>query len=632
MAPTKRKRPHDEAPAAQSKSPTEPPPRRTTRHVAVIEGKQLRSGKLRANSLEALPTIYPTYKATRARNVDAPKSKAAAPPPPTAKTTRSTRAQAADVLIPVVNGTNEKGKPKEKEKSRPLVERPKSRAVAAPKEPPSTVAQPIPEPKPETQAPQAQTPQTTNRTTNTRPRHSSRAQAPASSLTDPAAVSAVTPKRRISTSKSKKPPSTPRSDRNIDKVVLGNICFRAWYPSYYDNRVLGDVSGNAGGKDNGGGATKIGGGKKDKEVLLDRLYVCPCCFKYSRELVSWSEHVRLCESKAEIPGKKIYIHPKGKRKVKVSAAAPAVVENAKGKGRKKEMPAPVVEEVVVSDEGEWSVWELDGEVDGLFCQNLSLFAKLFLDNKSVFFDVTGFNYFLLVYTPPPPPSPQATQSRNDSPSSDPAKLPSSISAPPRPQIIGFFSKEKMSWDNNNLACILVFPPWQRKGLGSLLMGVSYEISRRERVLGGPEKPISDLGRKGYKRFWAGEIARWLLSVELPVPAEEEEQRETIVDIEEISQATWIAPEDCLAVLREMSIVEEAGVGLPKGAITEEAVEEEGKEKDKEKEVKEVPRVRVDKDAIRRWVGTNKISLEKTCDPDGFVEGYAVKEVEVGEEE
>ena len=76
----------------------------------------------------------------------------------------------------------------------------------------------------------------------------------------------------------------------------------------------------------------------------------------------------------------------------------------------------------------------------------------------------------------------------------------------------------MSWDNNNLACILVFPPWQRKGLGSLLMGVSYEISRRERVLGGPEKPISDLGRKGYKRFWAGEIARWLLELDLGVAA------------------------------------------------------------------------------------------------------------------
>ena len=45
----------------------------------------------------------------------------------------------------------------------------------------------------------------------------------------------------------------------------------------------------------------------------------------------------------------------------------------------------------------------------------------------------------------------------------------------------------MSWDNNNLACILVFPPWQKQGLGQILMGVSYEMSKREGRLGGPEK-------------------------------------------------------------------------------------------------------------------------------------------------
>ena len=38
------------------------------------------------------------------------------------------------------------------------------------------------------------------------------------------------------------------------------------------------------------------------------------------------------------------------------------------------------------------------------------------------------------------------------------------------------------------------------------------------ILGGPEKPISDLGKKGYKRFWAGEIARWILGMDLTVTA------------------------------------------------------------------------------------------------------------------
>lgn len=55
------------------------------------------------------------------------------------------------------------------------------------------------------------------------------------------------------------------------------------------------------------------------------------------------------------------------------------------------------------------------------------------------------------------------------------------------QVVGFFSKEKMSWDNNNVACILVFPPWQRQGLGQTLIGISYELSRRSGRIGGPEK-------------------------------------------------------------------------------------------------------------------------------------------------
>jgi hypothetical protein len=250
----------------------------------------------------------------------------------------------------------------------------------------------------------------------------------------------------------------------------------------------------------------------------------------------------------------------------------------------------------------------------LFCQNLSLFAKLFLDNKSVFFDVTGFNYFLLVYTPPPAASSPRHPKTSASPDALSNQSPSDDVPVPRQHIVGFFSKEKMSWDNNNLACILIFPPWQRKGLGALLMGISYEISRREGVMGGPEKPISDLGKKGYKRFWGGEISRWLLSLEL------REGEETVVDVETCSQSTWIAVEDCLVVLREMGVVEDAGMGVDPRKVKDVV---EGEEEVVE-EVKEVHRVRVDKEAVRRWVAANGISLERTCDPGGFIEGYAMK--------
>ncbi|UNI17534.1 Histone acetyltransferase [Purpureocillium takamizusanense] len=425
----------------------------------------------------------------------------------------------------------------------------------------------------------------------------------------------------------------PRADRNIDKVVLGNLCFRTWYPSYYGKEVLGDASGNAskgvGSKDKDvagakdqvapGGKTSSSSSKKEKDQqpMLERLYVCPSCFKYARELVAWRGHVRLCERRGHVPGEKVYVHPKGRRRILV--AHDGKTPGPGPKRRRGDGGVRYVEEIV-QDEGEWSIWEVDGEKDGLFCQNLSLFAKLFLDNKSVFFDVTGFNYFLLVYTPPAKPTPP--------PGTEPAPR-----APP--QVTGFFSKEKMSWDNNNLACILVFPPWQRKGLGALLMGASYEISRREGILGGPEKPISDLGRKGYRRFWSGEVARWLLGLDVGG------QHETLVDVDDVSRGTWISPEDCLAVLRDMGVVEDAGVGPGKADATEPEARH-GSDDDgdaggggraplesaaaarSDEARPAVPRVRLDKEAVRRFVATHRISLERTCDPDGFVAGYAIK--------
>ncbi|KAK3400525.1 acyl-CoA N-acyltransferase [Sordaria brevicollis] len=440
--------------------------------------------------------------------------------------------------------------------------------------------------------------------------------------------------------KSDKPERAPgeRPDRNIDKVVLGNTCFRAWYPSAYGKEVLGEGPPSIGTTAPVTAATVGHGGKPSshhhqgahgahghhhhqphqfQQPMLDRLYVCPCCFKYSKELVAWRRHVELCEARGHIPGTKIYVHPKGRRTVLV----PTGPAPKPGRGKRGSIGQKMIEEVI-QDEGEWSIWKVDGAEDTLFCQNLSLFAKLFLDNKSVFFDVSGFHYFLLVYTPADPPT---------DPNSDLTEV-----VKPRGQVVGFFSKEKMSWDNNNLACILIFPPWQRKGLGALLMGVSYEISRREGIIGGPEKPISELGKKGYKRFWAGEIARWLLSLE-PSTGKSPDQ-ETVIDVEECSKATWIAPDDCLAVLREMAVAEDAGKGPPKPKIyqpTEEEVAngtaEAAAAAAAAQVVEDVPRVRITLEAVHNWVTRNRISLERTCDPAGFIDDFVMEEPSSEEE-
>ncbi|KAI1131388.1 acyl-CoA N-acyltransferase [Nemania abortiva] len=680
MAPQKRKHPHDAGPELGAAAAA--PARRSTRQhpdASAQPEHQLRSGRVRATTAaEKGSGSGPGLVATRQLSQGRKPGVSRANSNPTIATiqTRNTRQKVATEPETEPAPAPTTVSPSSKENVRPPTPPGDAkRRVAQPK--PSHRPRSPPRPKSRPTSPSASASASQSRILAPRPSQQPARHIPAAVSSGPppatTGTAPITPKR-TATNKPKtqtpKPPGTPRSDRNIDRILFGNTCFKAWYPSYYGKEVLGDVSANMGA---GGGNTKIGGGKREA-TMLDRLYICPCCFKYSKEMVPWSKHVQYCEKKAFVPGIKIYTHPRHLKTVHRPDpnSSPSSIGTAKGKGKGRSDNNNHSVDEAIESEGEWCVWEVDGEKDSdqLFCQNLSLFAKLFLDNKSVFFDVSGFNYFLLVYTPPlsetphsaPPPiqTDSALEAPADSETSAPplssdAQVPTSISVPSRsrPQIVGFFSKEKMSWDNNNLACILVFPPWQRKGLGALLMGVSYEISRREGILGGPEKPISELGRKGYKRFWAGEIIRWILELELPTSLsgeaahttrhtrrEKEKEREhedLIVDVEQCSQDTWIVPEDCLAVLREMGVVEDAGLGPPRprgDASRDGSAEGNGNAQGKEKEEKSalVPRVRINKAAVRNWAHENRIELTRACDPEGFVEGYAIKRAGDEEEE
>lgn len=68
-------------------------------------------------------------------------------------------------------------------------------------------------------------------------------------------------------------------------------------------------------------------------------------------------------------------------------------------------------------------------------------------------------------------------------------------------MVGYFSKEKISDKNFNLACILTLPCHQRKGYGKFLISLSYELSKVEGKPGSPETPISDLGQQAYDSYW-----------------------------------------------------------------------------------------------------------------------------------
>ncbi|KAF2711499.1 acyl-CoA N-acyltransferase [Pleomassaria siparia CBS 279.74] len=276
---------------------------------------------------------------------------------------------------------------------------------------------------------------------------------------------------------------------------------------------------------------------------VERLMVCQWCFKYSTGLMPFLGHLKSCEMRcADSVGERIY-----------------------------------------TKDG-YSLWEIDGEEHKLYAQNLSLFAKLFLDTKSVFYDVTTFLYYLLVAHNPVPAIEGTNLSPNTNPDSASSTNNEGGAAPKRGgQVVGFFSKEKMSWDNNNLACILVFPPWQKQGLGQILMGASYEMSKREGRLGGPEKPLSDLGLRAYQHYWSSTLARTILSA----PSK---KTLTVLDLR---NETYIVPEDIIATLQDMNVLEHRKRG---GA---DAV--------------------VNKAKVREWVKENKVDLTAPVDPEGFLE-------------
>uniref|UniRef100_A0A3B4G9Y6 Histone acetyltransferase n=1 Tax=Pundamilia nyererei TaxID=303518 RepID=A0A3B4G9Y6_9CICH len=165
-----------------------------------------------------------------------------------------------------------------------------------------------------------------------------------------------------------------------------------------------------------------------------------------------------------------------------------------------------------------SVFEVDGNVSTIYCQNLCLLAKLFLDHKTLYYDVEPFLFYVLT--------------QNDSKGC---------------HLVGYFSKEKHCQQKYNVSCIMILPQYQRKGYGRFLIDFSYLLSKREGQPGSPEKPLSDLGRLSYMAYWRSVVLECL-----------HELRDRQITIRQLSKLTGICPQDITTTLHSLNMLEQRG--------------------------------------------------------------------------
>ncbi|KXS18628.1 hypothetical protein M427DRAFT_53580 [Gonapodya prolifera JEL478] len=205
---------------------------------------------------------------------------------------------------------------------------------------------------------------------------------------------------------------------------------------------------------------------------LPVLYLCEFCLKYLKSTYALGRHLAKCDMKHP-PGDEIY------RDVNLS------------------------------------IFEVDGRKNKIYCQSLCLLAKMFLDHKTLYYDVEPFLFYVLT------------------------EVDSSGC-----HFVGYFSKEKRSGSNYNLSCIVTLPINQRKGYGNLLIDFSYLLGRREGKLGSPEKPLSDLGLLSYRNYWRNAVVEELYRM-----SEDE------VSIQDLSIRTGMTNDDVVAALQACDFIQ-----------------------------------------------------------------------------
>lgn len=174
---------------------------------------------------------------------------------------------------------------------------------------------------------------------------------------------------------------------------------------------------------------------------------------------------------------------------------------------------PPGNEIYRDPETKLAVFEVDGAVAKTYSENLCYLSKLFLDHKTLRHPVFLFLFYILT---------EKFEGGH--------------------RLVGYFSKEKYS--KNNLSCIMCLPQHQRKGYGQFLINMSYALSCRQGRRGTPERPLSDLGRATYIKYWGQVAVSVLLST-----------TEDVISLEEIAAATSVEVVDLIMALETIGILQ-----------------------------------------------------------------------------
>ena len=164
--------------------------------------------------------------------------------------------------------------------------------------------------------------------------------------------------------------------------------------------------------------------------------------------------------------------------------------------------------------GNISIFELQGRLQKYCCQCLCLLGKLFIHHKTLYYDVEGFYFYVLCEC-----------DENGA------------------HIASYISKELYSDAGNVLACILVLPPYQKKGYGRTMISLSYELAKRQKKCGTPEHPLSDLGKIAFRSFWKDAIIRTLYKY-----------KDDIHSISDIIVRTGIMENDVISTLSALGFI------------------------------------------------------------------------------